>query len=76
MQNSIEKLRDLPERAKQVRAITWPNRKKPSNEEVYREKRGKLQMGGHHSKKRTLKCSTWDARGRNNQSRVVRKGRR
>lgn len=68
MQNSIEKLRDLPERAKQMRTITWPNQKKPGNEEAYREKGGKLQVGDLCGKKGTLKCSTWDGGGRNNQS--------
>lgn len=42
MQNLIEKLSDLPEKAEQKRMRTWPDQKKPSNPEVCREEGGNL----------------------------------
>lgn len=61
MQNSIEKLSDLPEKAKQIRMRTWPDQKRSlAIKRSVENREASYKWGDHDSKKEKQRCSTWN----------------
>lgn len=60
MQNPIEKLRDPPERAKQMRVRAWPNQKRRclAMTRSVEKREARYKRGILDSKSEKLKCST------------------